>query len=387
MPKINKRRKDFLIEIFVLFLSIKGRINFLQLSRYGNSKEQRYRLQFEKPFDFLEFNKRLTLSYGGGRYAIAFDPSYISKSEKKTPGTGYFWSGVAGKTKWGLDIGGIAAIDMANHTAFHLEAVQTLPDESFNSLVEWYVYVLTSRTASFRALSKLLVADAYFAKVTFVSPICEAGMDVISRFRDDADLLYLYQGKQTGKKGRPKKYAGKIDYNILDEEYFTQIYVDDEKTQIYSAIVYSKSLKRKVKLVVAFYKNKIGKKVHKLYFSTDTTMDAIDILDTYKSRFQIEFLYRDGKQHTGLNDSQARSENKLHFHFNTSLTSINIAKATNWLSIPKEKREAFSMSDIKTLNHNILLMDRFFDEFGINPYSDKNRRRRDKLLYFGTIAA
>jgi len=55
-------------------------------------------------------------------------------------------------------------------------------------------------------------------------------------------------------------------------------------------------------------------------------MDPSDVLLYYHSRFQIEFLYRDGKQHTGLNDSQARSENKLHFQFKASLTSINIAK-------------------------------------------------------------
>jgi len=39
LSNINKRRKDFLVEIFVLLLSVKGRINFLQLSRYGNYKD------------------------------------------------------------------------------------------------------------------------------------------------------------------------------------------------------------------------------------------------------------------------------------------------------------------------------------------------------------
>ena len=86
LPNINQWRKDFLIETFILFLSIRGRINFLQLARYGKHKEQRYRQQFEKPFDFLAFNKEFTLCHGSGRYAIAFDPSYISKSGKKTPG-------------------------------------------------------------------------------------------------------------------------------------------------------------------------------------------------------------------------------------------------------------------------------------------------------------
>ena len=72
-----------------------------------------------------------------------------------------------------------------------------------------------------------------------------------------------------------------------------------------------------------------------------------DVLLYYHSRFQIEFLYRDGKQHTGLNDSQARSENKLHFQFNASLTSINIAKAIHWLSIPERKEEHFQCPILK----------------------------------------
>jgi hypothetical protein len=86
LPNINQWRRTFLMETLILFLSIRGRINFLQLARYGKYKEQRYRQQFEKRFDFLTFNKELTLSQGTGRYAIAFDPGYVTKSGKKTPG-------------------------------------------------------------------------------------------------------------------------------------------------------------------------------------------------------------------------------------------------------------------------------------------------------------
>jgi Trk-type K+ transport system membrane component len=75
LSDINQWRKDFLIETFILFLLIRGHINFLQLVRYGKQQEQRYRQQFEKQFDFLTFNMQLTLTHGNGRYAIAFDPS------------------------------------------------------------------------------------------------------------------------------------------------------------------------------------------------------------------------------------------------------------------------------------------------------------------------
>ena len=88
-----------------------------------------------------------------------------------------------------------------------------------------------------------------------------------------------------------------------------------------------------------------------------------------------------------LNDSQARSENKLHFQFNASLTSINIAKAIHWLSIPKNERGAFSMADIKTMNHNILMLNRFFDVFGICPHSANNKKYVRELILYGTMVA
>jgi len=385
LSNINQWRRSFLIETLILFMSIKGRINFLQLARYGKHKEQRYRQQFEKPFDFLSFNKEFTLSQGSGHYAIAFDPSYVSKSGKKTPGVGWYWSGCANRAKWGLEIGGLAAIDIDNHTAFHLEAIQTLNVDD-QSLSDWYAGVISEIKDILTSISKYLVADAWFSKRSFADQVIQSNMHLICRLRDDADLRYLCKEPPTGKRGRPRKYTGKIITNDIDKDYFHFISSDEEET-VYAAEVYSKSLKRNIMLVHVTYLKASGKDARKLYFSTDMDMNPKDVLLYYHSRFQIEFLYRDGKQHTGLNDSQARSENKLHFQFNASLTSINIAKAIHWLSIPKEQRGAFSMSDIKTMNHNILMLNRFFDVFGICPHSTKNQNYVKELIFYGTMAA
>jgi len=63
-------------------------------------------------------------------------------------------------------------------------------------------------------------------------------------------------------------------------------------------------------VVAVFYRN--GKEITiKLYLSTDLVMTAEKIVCYYRSRFQIESLYRDAKQYCGLNSCQARSENKL----------------------------------------------------------------------------
>jgi hypothetical protein len=390
LPNLNKWRKDFIIEIFKLFLCIKGRINFCQLERYGKYGEQRYRQQFEKPFDFMEFNKDITSTYGSGSYLIAFDPSYIRKAGKKTPGTGKYWSGCAQASKWGLEIGGIAAIDIESNFAFHLEAVQTPSSKGgvhdADSLLDWYGESLYKRKDQLSQLSKYIVADAYFSKKPFLDKVMSMQMHLISRLRDDADINYLFYGQPTGKKGRPRKYAGKINWKDLDPEYFEITQLEDQSI-LYSAIAYSKSLKCNIKIACIYSTNEKGKQTHKIYFSSDLQIEATDLINYYRTRFQIEFLYRDGKQHTGLEHCQGRSENKLDFHFNTSLTSINIARVCHWLDIPKEKREAFSMTDVKTLYHNMLLLERFIDKFAINPNSRKNQHYVKELIYYGTLAA
>ncbi|MFV0506983.1 MAG: hypothetical protein ACK5L5_09795 [Bacteroidales bacterium] len=45
------------------------------------------------------------------------------------------------------------------------------------------------------------------------------------------------------------------------------------------------------------------------------------------------------------------------------------------------------MADIKTINHNKLLLDRFIDLFGLNPYAAKNRKLIDQLIFYGTMTA
>ena len=79
----------------------------------------------------------------------------------------------------------------------------------------------------------------------------------------------------------------------MDLKRFKKLNVQINEGTLYSTVAYSKSLKRKVKLVAWI----TGEK-HKLYFSTDITRSGVDVIDTYRARFQIEFLFRGAKQFT-----------------------------------------------------------------------------------------
>lgn len=84
-----------------------------------------------------------------------------------------------------------------------------------------------------------------------------------------------------------------------------------------------------------------------LYFSTDDTMSAKDVIEYCRTRFQIEFYFRNAKNYAGLCDYQSTDFRKLHDHFNASFTAINLAKAAcKSIGIP------YSFTTCKSVIHN-----------------------------------
>jgi len=374
--KLKECRKKFIINTFLCFSAIKGKINFLQMERFSDRSEQYFRINFENKFNFQDFNLAMIKEQCSGECIVAFDPSYIKKSGKQTYGLGMYWSGCAGKAKWGLDICGFAAVDINSNTAFHLNAVQTPKSKEVN-LLEYYCQTVKENYLYFKEVTNYLVADSYFAKEEAVQEITSCGMHFISRLRDDQVLFYLNREPKTGMRGAPKKYAGQVNRFDPDMKYFTLICNSDE-LKVYHAIVYCKAMKRIINLSMAVFYKKRKEVARKLYFSTDTQLDGMKLVSYYRSRFQIEFLYRDAKQHCGLEDCQARSKNKLYFHFNAALTTVNLAKM-HWLATKMSDNEPFSMANFKTLCHNTLLLNRFFRLFAINPNTPKNQQKIKEL--------
>ncbi len=179
------------------------------MGRYSDSSEQRFRQLFEREFDWMQFNLFLMRQRFGesARKAIAIDASYISKSGKKIPYIGKFWSGCASAMKRGLEILGIGIVDIDSRDCMMLRAEQT-PDKAYlekqgeeYNLVDWYLDVLRKYKDKLLDITRYVVADAWFSKAKFVNEACLLGIHVISRLRDDAALWYSHDGIRTGKRG------------------------------------------------------------------------------------------------------------------------------------------------------------------------------------------
>ena len=366
--KLTKSFDKILIEVIILYMIIPRKVNFTQMERYGSHDEQTYRNNFGKKksecIDWLKLNVSLAKRYFGekGRRAIAIDPSFISKSGKKTPHIGRFWSGCAQAVKQGLEIMGIGLIDIDANDCIMLRAHQSLTGKELGlrdkSMTDFYISVIKRYRKELLKLSTLIVADAYFSTSTFVNGIKKYGFSLVSRFRDNACLYYVYNGPRTGKRGRPKTKDGKIDMNKLDLTRMKKLEMKKAEGTAYTLIAYSKALKCKIRLVIWQMPN--GKK--KLFFSNDISLSGDEVLAYYRTRFQIEFCYRDAKGYTGLMHCQARNKWKLDFAFNASFASLNVAKVTM-----KEMGMQYSMSSFKALMTNTYIVRRIFKACGYNP--------------------
>ena len=374
--------------LFSLLLAMRGRYNFSNMARWSSAVESTFRDNYAKTFAWIEFNRLLVEEYLSDDLAIAFDPSFVPKSGKHTPGLGYFYSGCAGRELRGLELSGIAVVDQKDKTALHLEAVQTVGLQEDENLLSFYARTLASRRQQLQQISTLLLVDAYFAKQPFIDAMIEAGFVVITRLRKDARLRYLYTGPKRNGRGRPQKYDGRIDlYNLREDKVRPCAQADDGSWIAYELVANVQAWKRNVKLVVIHELLEDGTiKTARLIACTDVDKNGGEVLFAYHSRFQIEILYRDAKQHLGLTHCQARNEKKIHFHLNASLTAVSVAKAAHHLADGKQD-QAFSIADIKTLYANELLLERFISTFGINPNMSKIKSLREAVTNFGRMAA
>ena len=364
------------------------RANFKQMAICGDRNEGTYHNWFKTELGLDEFNRSLTDRHGTGDCFVIFDPSFLPKSGKKSPDVGRFWSGQAGAVKRGQELGCFAVGDLGHRTAFHLCAKFTPSSAELRkagkTLMQHYVSQVGAQAGHIAHFGNCLAVDGYFGVGTFVGPVTEMGICLVSCLKSNAALFYAPLPQAQGakpKKGRPRKKDGKVDWANVDGGRLPVVCEDCEK-RVRCGLVYVKCLKRTVRLVAVDYLKEDGTLfTRKLYFCTDTGRSTEWVLERYHGRYWIEFNFRDSKQFAGLAHCQSTDPVKLENHVNLSLTAVSAAKAAHWLPLPKEERGPFSMAELKNYYYNLALVERFSEALGIDPTETKNNPKIKELLF------
>jgi IS4 transposase len=161
----------------------------------------------------------------------------------------------------------------------------------------------------------------------------------------------------------------------------------DDAVHLYTAVLYHMSLKRRLRVVVVVDRRHPSKTRYVVLASTDIDLDGKELYRLYRARFQIEFIFRDAKQFTGLVDCQARDQNALHFHFNAALSTLNVARAEAIAEHQGSEPLVFSMASRKQLAFNELFIRIISEQLALNLTAIKNHPAYDNLRTYGAIAA
>ncbi len=404
MADVSQPQKKFLLTLFTTILLLQGKVNFRNLSRYSELCEKTYARQYRTPFDFAQFNRFLIeeLSCASHERIAAIDCSFIPKSGRQTYGLDRFYDACHKKPRQGLEISTIALIDVTTNRGYALHTQQTPPDAALADVVaanapsaapteateltrvDFYVSHLQAARAYLPSDVEYLVGDGYYAKLKFVEGTRAAGLHLISKLRGDADLRWLYDGPQK-ERGRKRQYDGKVRFDDLTRwQYVGEVESD---LHLYTAVLNSVKLKCNIRVVYVLNQRHKQCPRYALLFSTDTDLDATTLYRYYRARFQIEFLFRDAKQYLGLADCQARASASLAFHFNASLTTLNIAKLDAVRAFGHDPTAPFSLASQKRVYFNEHLLACFSASLGLDLTSIKALPDYEALRTYGAIAA
>lgn len=388
MPNIKKPQRKFMLQLFAVLMTFVGKANFRNLSRYCQMHEKTIARWFRERFVYIRFNTFLLLSELScpGEKIAALDASFMNKSGKKTHGLGKFWNGKNGKAEKGLEISLLSVVDMSSNTAYALEAQQTVDmPASKQTRIDLYAQQVKEAAAHLNDLSiSYLAVDAYYAKKKFIAGVHTTGLYLVGKLRCDADLLWKYEGRYSGR-GRPKKFDGKLNIE-KDLERLDHVASLEEGVEVYTAILYSKNFQRDLNVVILRW-NKGGQAGHAVLYSTDLGLPAEKVLSYYKARFQIEFVFRDAKQHTGLTDCQSTKKEAIHNQVNASLTALNLLKIEDKRQSNSNAQRVISITSWKRRKFNQHYMKLLFCNLGLELTCQKVTSVFERFSNYGAIAA
>ena len=371
-----------------------GKVNYTNLSRYSEFSERTYRRHLERGMGVARLNQSMNeqVRREQSPQIAVVDCTFLEKSGRHTHGLDWFYNGKTQRTEKGLELSVVAIVDVERHTGYTLSAQQTEAGLStpmgettapLGNRVNFYLGHLAECMMSFPEWIQYVVADGFYSKYKWVTGVVQLGFQAIGKLRCDAHLKFLYDVPYQGR-GARRKYDGKV--NLKDHRRFQLVERLEDGVCLYTAVVWSVSLKRKVRLAYLL-KEQQGRRSYVVLFSTDLEIDPVFLYRCYAARFQIEFIFRDARQFTGLADCQARSPEAIDTHVNASLLALNLAKVTLQETQTETAPLSFSMASLKRLALNEHLLDLFIDLFELEPTLIKSHANYRKLLDYGAIAS
>ena len=234
------------------------------------------------------------------------------------------------------------------------------------------------------------MADGQYAKKMSFDACHDEGYAFVTKLASNANLWIPFTGVHAKRRGRQQKWERKVDFT--DFEGWTSV-PGEAGERVWTRVVWAPHFERFFRVVVIQNITKKGEVLgHVVLCSTDTTLPASEIRALYSARFQLEFVFRDAKQHAALTTCQLRSKKGLENHWNAAFLTVSLARAQQLLhSAARTGRPAgglvFSIEDAKRAAFNCLFATRILANLGLSHRFEELQQHPSRPLDLGVKAA
>ena len=367
-PYVARKTLRQMVTIVTAILAMTGRITMLGISRWtekgGSYRTVQRFYNTALPWALLFWVFFRTHLYrAGDPYILAGDECVVPKAGKHTHGLDRFFSSLYGKPIPGLAFFALALINTRTRQSYPVQVEQMLKDECGKHVAPTKKSSKKSKqkTASKRppgrpkgsrnrdktkvALTpelqliqnmvrkqillingwlrvQYMVLDGHFGHNSALQMVRQCGLDMISKLRCDSALYFRYKGSN-----KHRKYGDKVNYEQLPEHSLQASETEGNiRTDYYQAIMLHKLFAQPLNVVIIVKTHlKTGARAHVVLCSSDLDLTYEHLVDYYRLRFQIEFNFRDAKQHWGLDDFMNVKEMPVTNAANLSLFMVNVA--------------------------------------------------------------
>jgi len=372
-------------------LTMTGRISMLNISRWAEKGGSYRTVQrffgtalpwSEMFFKFFETN----IFNPADEYIVAGDETVIGKAGKETFGIDRFFSGLRGKVIKGLSFFVFSLVNTVDRKSYPMLVKQMVRSDAEKAAIKKRKKKRAKNLKSSQAkprgrrkgsrnknknelklsaelmrinrmlglLLKLvrgfikvryLAMDGHFGHHQAVLMARENDLQLISKMRKDAAVFEKYEGESSGR-GAKKKYGSRLNYENLPNKYLKKSGREREiVTNYYQGIFLHKEFGCQLNMVIIEKLNMKTKKVgHAILFSSDIELEWEKLVEYYSLRFQIEFNFREAKQHFGLEDFMTTTERGVENAANLSFLMVNISA-----KLLKNNEEKYvGINDLKT---------------------------------------
>lgn len=308
-------------------------------------------------------------------YLLAGDEVVESKAGKKTYGVGRFYSGLAQRVIPSISVLALSLVDVESRQSYPLYVQQIMPtskdkddplpqpkrprgrpkgsknhakpDPVLSPLLQLLRTMIGTLHAQIAYLQvKHIVLDGNFGNYPSTWMVQQTGLHIISKMKRNATLYLPYAGDKS-RRGPTPRYGDKLNYNQLPARAVTSSRIEDDyRIDTYQLQLYHQDYPDILNVVVIVKTHLLtGKRGHVVLFSTDLTLTAEQVTDYYSLRFQIEFNFRDTKQHWGLDDFMTVTSQALTNSINLSFFMVNFSQVM--LEPYRVHEPDFSVLDLK----------------------------------------